>query len=1429
MTNIHDILKHRILVLDGAMGTMIQRYQLTEEDYRGERFKNFPHDLKGNNDLLSLTQPQIIKEIHTQYLEAGADIIETNTFSGTSIAMADYHMENLVYELNYESARIAKEAVQEFNARHPEKPRFVAGAMGPTNRTASLSPDVNNPGYRAVSFDELVEAYYEQIRGLAEGGADILLVETIFDTLNAKAAMFAIDLYFKASKGGSSPPDPSPVGRGVLAPPLGAGGALPIMISGTITDASGRTLSGQTTEAFLTSVSHLPLLSVGLNCALGADLMRPYVQTLAKEAPFFTSAYPNAGLPNEFGEYDQTAEEMANIIEGFLQAGFVNIIGGCCGTTPDHIRAIAQVAARYQPRPRPPADTTMKLSGLEPLKVTKETNFVNIGERTNVTGSKAFARLIKAGNYEAALSVARQQVEGGAQVIDINMDEGMLDSVEAMTTFLNLIAAEPDISRVPIMIDSSKWEVIEAGLKCVQGKAIVNSISLKEGEEKFKEYAHKVLRYGAATVVMAFDEDGQADSYERRIEICERVYKILVNEVGFPPQDIIFDPNILTVATGIEEHNNYAVDFFNATRWIKANLPYAKVSGGVSNISFSFRGNDHVREAMHSAFLYHGIKAGMDMGIVNAGQLAVYDDIPKDLLELVEDVLLNRRPDATERLITFAETVKAQGKEKVEDLAWRNGTVGQRLTHSLVKGIVDYIDQDVEEARQQVDRPLSVIEGPLMDGMNVVGDLFGEGKMFLPQVVKSARVMKKAVAYLLPFIEAAKAPQPPKGDFAYQTADPILYARLKEYAQKHGNQPTEAEAMLWNILSNKRLEGYKFRRQHIIGPFIGDFVCLEKNLIIEVDGSIHQLPENKISDRERTKWLNAQGYKVIRFSNDEVLASLEKTMDKILNELQAPPSGAGGAAGRILLATVKGDVHDIGKNIVGVVLGCNNYEIIDMGVMVPTEKILATAKSEQVDIIGLSGLITPSLDEMVGVAKEMERQGFTIPLLIGGATTSRIHTAVKIDPHYSGPVIHVLDASRSVPVAGRLVQNEKTREEIFREIKEEYARIRTDHASRQRDKNYALLDKARENSIRIDWETSPVYKPQFLGNRYFEDYDLAEIAKYIDWTPFFQTWQLQGKYPKIFENPVVGQEARKLYDDAQKLLQKIVSEKSLQASAVVGFYPANAVGDDVILYDFEEETIEVPCEKHGSHTHTKYKVAPPTPKGGSPTPDPSPIGRGVLAPPLGAGGATLAVLHFMRQQGQKAAGVPNLCLSDFIAPFSGAGGAVDYIGAFAVTAGIGIEKLIEQYEKDHDDYNSIMVKAIADRLAEAFAELMHARVRREFWGYAANETLSNEDLISEEYQGIRPAPGYPACPDHTEKRTLFDLLDAEKRIGITLTESFAMYPASSVSGWYFSHAQSKYFPVGKIAKDQLEDYARRKGMTIEEAEKWLAPNLNYDV
>ncbi|AFK04779.1 methionine synthase [Emticicia oligotrophica DSM 17448] len=1236
MANIQEILKERILVLDGAMGSMIQTFKLTDADYRGERFKDFPHEVKGNNDLLSITKPEVIKNIHRQYLEAGADILETNTFSGTWVAMADYHMEDLVYELNYESAKIAREVADEFTTKNPNKPRFVAGSMGPTTRLSSMSPDVNNPGYRAITFDQLVDAFYEQVRGLAEGGVDCFLVETITDTLNAKAALFAISQYNRTT-----------------------GKNIPTMVSGTITDASGRTLSGQTTEAFLTSVSHLPLLSIGLNCALGADLMRPYVQILAQKAPFFTSAHPNAGLPNEMGEYDQSPEQMALIIDDFLKNGFVNIIGGCCGTTPSHIKAIAEVAAKYKPREIPEETPIQKLSGLEPLNLTKETNFVNVGERCNVTGSKAFARLIRESKYDEALSVARNQVENGAQILDINLDEGMIDGVEAMTTFLNLIAAEPDICRVPIMIDSSKWEVIEAGLKCVQGKSIVNSISLKEGVEKFKEYAQKVKDYGAAAVVMAFDESGQADSYERRIEICKRAYDILVNEVNFPPQDIIFDPNILTVATGIEEHNNYAVDFINATRWIKENLPYAKVSGGVSNISFSFRGNEPVREAMHTVFLYHAIQAGMDMGIVNAGQLGVYSDIPQEMLEHCEDVLLNRRPDATERMVAFAETVKSKGKEQVVDNAWRNETVEKRLAHALIKGITEFIDEDVEEARQKASRPLEVIEGPLMDGMSIVGDLFGAGKMFLPQVVKSARVMKKAVAYLQPFIEAEKV--------------------------------------------------------------------------------------------------------------------------------------GGSSAGKILLATVKGDVHDIGKNIVGVVLGCNNYEIIDLGVMVPTQKILDEARKHNVDIIGLSGLITPSLDEMVGVAKEMERQGFSIPLLIGGATTSRIHTAVKIDPHYSGPAIHVLDASRAVPVAGKLMQNEQTKEEIFSDIKAEYAQLREEHANRQKDKNYVSIEKARENKTKIDWTKYEPTKPSFLGNRIFENYDLAEIANYIDWTPFFQTWQLHGKYPKIFENEVVGVEARKLFDDAQVMLKNVIENKLLQANAVVGFYPANSVEDDIILKDFEGDNVLDVVEE----LQKDFKV----------------------------NALPVKSLHHLRQQGQKAANLPNIALSDYIAPIES--GVQDYIGSFAVTTGIGIETLLEQYEKDHDDYNSIMLKAIADRLAEAFAELMHEKVRKELWAYAKEENLDNEQLIKEAYQGIRPAPGYPACPDHTEKASLWKLLEPEK-IGIQLTESYAMYPASSVSGWYFAHPDSKYFPIGKIAKDQVEDYAKRKNMSLEEAEKWLAPVLNYD-
>lgn len=1267
--NIQEEVKKRILVLDGAMGSLIQEYKLTDADYRGERFKDFPHEVKGNNDLLSLTRPDVIQEIHEKYLKVGADIIETNTFSATSIAMADYHMEDLVYELNYESARIAREVADKYTAMNPDKPRFVAGSIGPTNRTLSLSPDVNDPGYRAVTFDELVEAYSEQVRGLIDGGADVLLVETIFDTLNAKAALYAIDKEAQRHKGTEVQGIKNTHHSG-----------LPVMISGTITDASGRTLSGQTTEAFLTSISHLPLLSVGLNCALGADLMRPYVQTLAQKAPFMTSAHPNAGLPNEMGEYDQTPAEMAEIIDGFLKEGFLNIIGGCCGTTPAHIKAIAEVAAKHQPRQVPEDNFTQKLSGLEPFNITELTNFVNVGERCNVTGSKKFARLVREGNYDTAISIAREQVDNGAQIIDINLDEGMIDGVEAMTKFCNLLMAEPDIARVPFMVDSSKWEVIEAGLKCLQGKAIVNSISLKEGEAKFIESAQKVKRYGAAVVVMAFDEEGQADNYERRIEICKRAYYILVNKVGFKPQDIIFDPNILTVGTGIEEHNNYAVDYINATRWIKENLPHAKVSGGVSNVSFSFRGNEPVREAIHTVFLYYAIKAGMDMGIVNAGQLGVYSDLDPVMLEHCEDLILNRRPDAAERMVAFAETVKSKGKEVVVDLAWRNEPVGKRLEHALIKGITEFIDEDTEEARAAAEKPLHVIEGPLMDGMNVVGDLFGAGKMFLPQVVKSARVMKKAVAYLLPFIEEEKLTNP--------------------------------------------------------------------------------------SDSE------------------------------------------GADAGRkILLATVKGDVHDIGKNIVGVVLGCNNYEIIDLGVMVPTDKILAAAKEHNVDIIGLSGLITPSLDEMVGVAKEMERQGFTIPLLIGGATTSRIHTAVKIDPHYSGPVIHVLDASRAVPVAGKLTQNQETYQQTLTDIKAEYAQLREEHANRKQEKNYISIEAARENKTKIDWNSYENVQPQWLGNKHFNDYPLEEIAKYIDWTPFFQTWQFSGKYPKIFDDAVVGVEAKKLYDDANAMLAEIIKNKSLRANAVVGFYPCHSplsCPDDIVIQPINKETglVETVSDKHESQQFWNGI-------------------RVEEVPPLGAEGT---VLHHLRQQNQKAAGLPNFCLSDFVAPSAPEGGV---IGAFAVTSGLGIEVLLEKYEANNDDYNSIMLKSIADRLAEAFTELLHERVRKEFWGYAKNENLGNEELIKEKYAGIRPAPGYPACPDHTEKATLWKLLEADKA-GITLTESYAMYPASSVSGWYFAHPDSKYFALGKIQKDQVTDYARRKGMSVEDIEKWLSPVLGYD-
>ncbi|MGZ5303079.1 MAG: methionine synthase, partial [Bacteroidia bacterium] len=1135
-------------------------------------------------------------------------------------------MESLAYELNVAGAKLAREAADEYTKKNPDKPRFVAGAIGPLNRALSLSPDVNDPGYRAVTWDEVVAAYYEQIRGLAEGGVDIFLIETVFDTLNCKAAIYAVEEYNRKQVK-----------------------QIPVMISGTIVDLSGRTLSGQTNEAFLISISHCKnLLSVGLNCALGSAEMRPYIEELAQKAPFYISLYPNAGLPNAFGGYDETAAQMAEVLAEYAERGWLNILGGCCGTTPDHIRAMSEIVKEMYPRPIPEQKPYLRLSGLEPLVVREDTNFVNVGERTNVTGSKKFARLIINEKYEEALSVARDQVEGGAQVLDINMDEGMLDSELIMQKFINLLAAEPDIAKLPIMVDSSKWTVIEEGLKCLQGKSVVNSISMKEGEEAFKEMARKVLQYGAAVIVMAFDENGQADNYERRIQICERAYKILTEEVGFPPQDIIFDPNILTVATGIEEHNNYAVDYIKATKWIKENLPLAKVSGGVSNVSFSFRGNDTVREAIHSAFLYHAIKAGMDMGIVNAGQLEVYEEIQKELLELVEDVLLNRRPDATERLVDYSETIKQKGKAEVKVDEWRNAPVEERLKHALVRGIVDFIDEDTEEARQKAARPLDVIEGPLMAGMNVVGDLFGAGKMFLPQVVKSARVMKKAVAYLFPFIEA----------------------------EKEKNQSKEP-------------------------------------------------------------------------------------------------------AGKVLLATVKGDVHDIGKNIVGVVLGCNSFEVIDLGVMVSADKILQAAIDHNVNIIGLSGLITPSLDEMVHVAREMQRRGFTIPLLIGGATTSKTHTAVKIAPHYSQPTVHVLDASRSVPVVQSLISKEN-RDAFAAQIADEYIRVRDDHAKRKETKELLSLEDARANHYDVNKSTYITPAPKMPGVQVFEDFPLDEIRPYIDWTPFFQSWELRGRYPAIFNDEFVGKEAKQLFDDAQVILNKIIDGKLLKAQAVIGLFPANQIEGDSIEIYADESRDEV-----------------------------------------------VTTFHMLRQQSTKSKGIPNLSLVDFVYPKES--NVADYMGCFAVTAGIGIEKIVKEYEDQHDDYSAIIVKALADRLAEGLAELMHAKVRREYWGYATEENLDNESLIREKYQGIRPAPGYPACPEHTEKRTLFNLLNVEENSGIYLTENYAMHPAAAVSGFYFAHPDSKYFPIGKIDKDQVEDYAKRKGMSVEEAEKWLSPNLAYDV
>ena len=1221
------LLARRILVLDGAMGTMIQSYQLGEGDYRGDRFAEWRHDLKGNNDLLSLTQPGIIRAIHAAYLDAGADILETNSFNSTAISLADYGMEDLVYELNRESARLAREVADEFEGRDGDRPRYVAGVLGPTNRTASLSPDVNNPGFRNVQFDHLVATYSEAVRGLLDGGADLLLVETIFDTLNAKAALFAIDSYFET-----------------------AGLQVPVMISGTITDASGRTLSGQTTEAFWNSVAQARPLSVGLNCALGAKALRQYVQELSRVAPTFVSTHPNAGLPNEFGGYDESPEYMAGVLREFAESGLVNLVGGCCGTTPAHIKAIADAVAGLPPRlPASPAPR-LRLSGLEPLTIGPDSIFVNVGERTNVTGSRKFAKLILAGDYNAGLELARQQVENGAQMIDVNMDEGMLDSQAAMTTFLQLLASEPDISRVPVVIDSSKWSVIEAGLKCVQGKGVVNSISLKEGEEAFIHQAKLVRRYGAAVIVMAFDEQGQADTADRKVEICQRAYRILTEQVGFSPEDIIFDPNIFAIATGIEEHNNYALEYIEATRRIKGTLPHVLVSGGVSNVSFAFRGNDPVREAIHSVFLYHAIEAGMDMGIVNAGQLPIYTDIPPDLLERVEDVVLNRRADATDRLLEIADSVKGRVSEQATNLAWRSAPVAERLTHALVEGIADYIVEDTEEARRQAERPIHVIEGPLMDGMNVVGDLFGAGKMFLPQVVKSARVMKRAVAHLVPYIEAEK-------------------------------------------------------------------------LALGTD------------------------------------------------------AGPSRSNGKVLLATVKGDVHDIGKNIVGVVLQCNNYEVIDLGVMVPSAKILETARRERVDLIGLSGLITPSLEEMAFVAGELEREGFSAPLLIGGATTSRVHTAVKIEPRYRGPTIHVIDASRAVGVAGAL-QSETQKPAFVAGVRAEYQAIRVHRSGRKSEERRQSIEDARRNRLAIDWEAATPPEPCFSGNRVLNEYPLEELVPLIDWTPFFQTWELAGHYPAILNDPTVGASARALFGDAEALLQRIVRERLLRARGVFGFYPANSVGDDIELYRDKDRTHPI------------------------------------------------AVIHTIRQQMVKPPGRPNLALADFVAPH--ASGVPDYIGAFAVTAGVGLDDLVEQFTSEHDDYGAILSKALADRLAEAFAELLHLRVRREFWGYARGESLDNEGLIKERYQGIRPAPGYPACPEHTEKRILFDLLDAEKSAGITLTESFAMLPTASVSGYYFWRPESHYFGVGKIERDQVEDYARRKGMDRATAERWLAPNLNYE-
>ncbi|EIZ1353855.1 methionine synthase [Vibrio vulnificus] len=1213
-------LKQRILLIDGGMGTMIQGYKLQEQDYRGERFADWHSDLKGNNDLLVLTQPQLIKEIHHAYLEAGADILETNTFNATTIAMADYDMESLSEEINFAAAKLAREAADEWTAKNPAKPRYVAGVLGPTNRTCSISPDVNDPGYRNVSFDELVEAYSESTRALIRGGSDLILIETIFDTLNAKACAFAVDSVFEE-----------------------LGFALPVMISGTITDASGRTLSGQTTEAFYNSLRHVRPISFGLNCALGPDELRPYVEELSRISETFVSTHPNAGLPNAFGEYDLSPEEMAEHVKEWAQSGFLNLIGGCCGTTPEHIRHMAIAVEGVSPRVLPEIPVACRLSGLEPLTIAKDTLFVNVGERTNVTGSARFKRLIKEELYDEALDVAREQVENGAQIIDINMDEGMLDAEACMVRFLNLCASEPEISKVPIMVDSSKWEVIEAGLKCIQGKGIVNSISLKEGKEKFVEQAKLIRRYGAAVIVMAFDEVGQADTRERKLEICTKAYRILVDEVGFPPEDVIFDPNIFAVATGIDEHNNYAVDFIEAVADIKRDLPHAMISGGVSNVSFSFRGNNYVREAIHAVFLYHCFKNGMDMGIVNAGQLEIYDNVPEKLREAVEDVVLNRRDDATERLLEIAEEYRENAVGKQEDasaLEWRTWSVEKRLEHALVKGITEFIVEDTEEARLNASKSLEVIEGPLMDGMNVVGDLFGEGKMFLPQVVKSARVMKQAVAHLEPFINASKQ--------------------------------------------------------------------------------------------------------------------------------------AGSSNGKILLATVKGDVHDIGKNIVGVVLQCNNYEIIDLGVMVPCEQILKVAKEQQVDIIGLSGLITPSLDEMVHVAKEMERLGFDLPLLIGGATTSKAHTAVKIEQNYSHPVVYVNNASRAVGVCTSLLSDE-LRPAFVERLQADYELVRDQHNRKKPRTKPVTLEAARANKVAIDWQSYTPPVPSQPGVHVFDDFDVATLRQYIDWTPFFLTWSLVGKYPTIFDHEEVGEEAKRLFEDANEWLDRIEREGLLKARGMCGLFPAASVGDDIEVYTDESRT----------------QVA--------------------------------KVLHNLRQQTEKPKGA-NYCLSDYVAPKES--GKNDWIGAFAVTGGVNERELADQFKAQGDDYNAIMIQAVADRLAEAFAEYLHERVRKEIWGYAADENLSNEELIREKYQGIRPAPGYPACPEHTEKGPLWELLNVEETIGMSLTSSYAMWPGASVSGWYFSHPDSRYFAIAQIQQDQVESYAERKGWDLLEAEKWLGPNIN---